>query len=69
MKRKSIKTMFLFITVFLMVSFVFVFSACAADADDIVSISVEKFTLIQNYDGKIVSEEGKADYLDRKSVV
>ena len=62
MKRKNIKMMFSFVTVFLMVSFVFVFSAGAVDADDIVSISVKKFTLIQNYDGKIVSEEGKADY-------
>ncbi len=62
MKSKSVKILITTAFVFLMSLVLSVGFVSAADESVISSISVEKVTLIKNYDGEIVSESGKQDY-------
>lgn len=62
MKSKSAKIIVITAIVFLMSLVLSVGFVSAAEDSIIESISIEKVTLIKNYDGEVVSESGKSDY-------
>lgn len=62
MKSKSAKIFIITAIVFLMSLVLSMGFVSAAEESVIESISIEKVTLIKNYDGEVVSESGKSDY-------